>query len=493
MLYRFENIEKSYGVHDVLTGATWQHNPGEHVGLVGRNGAGKTTLFRILLRQEEPDRGSLIRASSLTVGHLSQHLDAPREVSLFDFVLSAFGEVLRIESRMREIEHQLADPAHDASHDILLEKYATLQHDYEHANGYTIHSEVERVLTGVGFIEEDWQRPIGDFSGGQQNRAMLARLLLTKVDLLLLDEPTNHLDLNGIEFLEGFLQSFTGSYLVISHDRTFLNRTVTKIIELSHGKLIEYNGNYERFLKLRAERMERMQTEFARQQDYIEKTEDFIRRNIAGVKTKQAQSRRKMLARVEELERPMTDETLARFTLDAGPRSGAIALTIEKLAAGYGTNQIVSDFSLIVRRGERFAIMGPNGSGKSTLLKTFAGRLEPLAGKLIYGHNVQVGYYDQTLGDLNPDDPFGVYGFSVCHTARHVLETMEQPTRQAFMDAARNLDYELPLGLTGIEVLTGEGDNFPIEAMQLQQFNGGGWELVGEVLDYEGNTPVPEG
>ena len=403
MLYRFENIEKSYGVHDVLTGATWQHNPGEHVGLVGRNGAGKTTLFRILLRQEEPDRGSLIRASSLTVGHLSQHLDAPREVSLFDFVLSAFGEVLRIESRMREIEHQLADPAHDASHDILLEKYATLQHDYEHANGYTIHSEVERVLTGVGFIEEDWQRPIGDFSGGQQNRAMLARLLLTKVDLLLLDEPTNHLDLNGIEFLEGFLQSFTGSYLVISHDRTFLNRTVTKIIELSHGKLIEYNGNYERFLKLRAERMERMQTEFARQQDYIEKTEDFIRRNIAGVKTKQAQSRRKMLARVEELERPMTDETLARFTLDAGPRSGAIALTIEKLAAGYGTNQIVSDFSLIVRRGERFAIMGPNGSGKSTLLKTFAGRLEPLAGKLVYGHNVQVGYYDQTLGDLNPD------------------------------------------------------------------------------------------
>lgn len=402
MLYRFENIEKSYGVHDVLTGATWQHNPGEHVGLVGRNGAGKTTLFRILLRQEEPDRGSLIRASSLTVGHLSQHLDAPRDVSLFDFVLSAFGEVLRIESRMREIEHQLADPAHEASHEALLEKYASLQHDYEHANGYTIHSEVERVLTGVGFSEEDWQRPIGDFSGGQQNRAMLARLLLTKVDLLLLDEPTNHLDLSGIEFLEGFLQSFTGSYLVISHDRTFLNRTVTKIIELSHGKLIEYNGNYERFLKLRAERMERMQTEFARQQDYIEKTEEFIRRNIAGVKTKQAQSRRKMLSRIEELERPMTDETFARFTLDAGPRSGAIALTVEKLAAGYGTNRIVTDFSLTVRRGERFAIMGPNGSGKSTLLKTFAGRLEPLAGKLIYGHNVQVGYYDQTLGDLNP-------------------------------------------------------------------------------------------
>lgn len=403
MLYRFENVEKSYGVHDVLTGITWQHNPGEHVGLVGRNGAGKTTLFRILLRQEDPDRGSVARASGMTVGHLSQHLDAPMDLSLFDFVLSAFVEVLRIEGKMREIEHQLADPAHRSDHDALLERYAGLQHDYEHANGYTLHSEVERVLTGVGFGEPDWQRPIGEFSGGQQNRAMLARLLLTKVDLLLLDEPTNHLDLAGIEFLEEFLQSFTGSYLVISHDRTFLNRTVTKIIELTHGKLIEYTGNYERFLRLRAERMERLQSEFARQQDYIEKTEDFIRRNIAGQKTRQAQSRRKMLARLDEVERPLTDETLAKFTLDAGPRSGAIALTAEELAAGYEATPIVSKLNLTVRRGERFAIMGPNGSGKSTLLKTFAGRLMPLGGKLTYGHNVQAGYYDQTLGDLSPE------------------------------------------------------------------------------------------
>ncbi len=403
MLYRFENIEKSYGVHDVLTGATWQHNPGEHVGLVGRNGAGKTTLFRILLRQEDPDRGTVVRASGLTVGHLSQHLDAPHGLSLFDFVLSAFGEVLRIEGKMREIEHLLADPAHTSDHDALLERYAVLQHDYEHANGYTIHSEVERVLSGVGFAEEDWQRAIGEFSGGQQNRAMLARLLLTKVDLLLLDEPTNHLDLAGIEFLEEFLQSFSGSYLVISHDRTFLNRTVTKIIELTHGTLIEYNGNYERFLRLREERMERLQAEYARQQDYIEKTEDFIRRNIAGQKTKQAQSRRKLLARLDEVDRPLTDETLAKFVLDAGPRSGAVALTAEDLAAGHDGKKIVSDLSVTIRRGERFAIMGPNGSGKSTLLKTFAGRLMPLAGKLIWGHNVQVGYYDQTLGDLSPD------------------------------------------------------------------------------------------
>jgi ATP-binding cassette, subfamily F, member 3 len=402
MLYRFDNIHKSYGAHDVLRGVTWQHNPGEHVGLVGRNGAGKTTLFRILLGSEEPDQGTVLRASGLTVGHLSQHLDSPPEVPLFDYVLSAFSDVLRIERRMREIEHDLAEKAAGADHDRLLEVYAELQHDYEHANGYTIHSDVERVLTGIGFAEGEWRRPIGEFSGGQQNRAMLARLLLTQVDLLLLDEPTNHLDLNAIEFLEGYLQEFKGSYLLVSHDRTFLNRTVSRIAELAHGRIADYPGNYDRFLQLRAERLERMQTEYEKQQEFIEKTEDFIRRNLAGQKTKQAKSRRNMLARMDELDRPETDETLARFHLDAGPRSGAIALAAEKLAAGYEGVAVVDGLSVTIRRGERVAIMGPNGSGKSTLLKTFAGRLMPLAGTIDWGHNVQIGYYDQTLADLNP-------------------------------------------------------------------------------------------
>jgi ATP-binding cassette subfamily F protein 3 len=402
MLYRFENVEKSYGPHDVLKGATWQHNPGEHVGLVGRNGAGKTTLFRLLLKQEEPDHGEIFRGSGMTIGHVGQHLDAGPGMSLFDFVETAFANVLEIEQKMRAIEHDLAD-ATRADHDRLLEKYAELQHLYELADGYTLHSEVERVLYGVGFDKLDWERPIAEFSGGQQNRAMLARVLLKKVDLLLLDEPTNHLDLKGIEFLEEFLQSFQGSYLLISHDRTFLNRTVGKIVELAHGKLTEYNGNYERFLRLREERMEKMATDYERQQEYIEKTQDFIRRNLAGQKTKQAKSRRTQLEKIEEVERPETDETFANFRLDAGPRSGAIAMTADRLAAGYGDKRVVENLTMTVRRGERYAIMGPNGSGKSTLLKTFAGRLQPLDGGITFGHNVQVGYYDQTLGDLNPN------------------------------------------------------------------------------------------
>lgn len=403
MLYRFDNVEKSYGPHDVLRGVTWQHNPGEHIGLVGRNGAGKTTLFRLLMKQEEPDHGQILRSSGLTIGHVGQHLDAEPGMSLFDYVETAFANVLEIERKMRAIEHDLADTSKSAAdHERLLDKYSQLQHDYEHADGYTLHAEVERVLMGVGFDKGEFERPIAEFSGGQQNRAMLARVLLTRVDLLLLDEPTNHLDLKGIEFLEEFLQSFTGSYLLISHDRTFLNRTVSKIIELAHGKLVEYHGNYERFLQLRQERMEKMATDFERQQEMIERTQEFIRRNIAGQKTKQAKSRRKMLGRLEELERPETDETLANFNLDAGPRSGAIAMTADRLTAGYEEKPVVYDFALTIRRGERYAIMGPNGSGKSTLLKTFASRLQPLEGGVTYGHNVQVGYYDQTLGDLNP-------------------------------------------------------------------------------------------
>jgi ATP-binding cassette subfamily F protein 3 len=404
MLYRFDNVEKSYGPHDVLKGVTWQHNPGDHVGLVGRNGAGKTTLFRLLLKQEEPDHGQILRSTGMTIGHVGQHLDAEPGMSLFDFVETAFAEVLRIERKMRAIEHDLADATKsEAEHERLLHKYAELQHDYEHADGYTLHAEVERVLGGVGFSDKgEWDRPIHEFSGGQQNRAMLARVLLTKVDLLLLDEPTNHLDLKGIEFLEEFLQDFKGSYLLISHDRTFLNRTVSKIVELAHGKLVEYHGNYEKFLQLRAERMEKMAKDYERQQELIAETQDFIRRNIAGQKTKQAKSRRKMLDKIEEFERPETDETLARFNLDGGARSGAVALTADRVTTGYATKVVVENFSLQVRRGERYAIMGPNGSGKSTLLKTFAGRITPLDGSVSYGHNVQVGYYDQTLGDLKP-------------------------------------------------------------------------------------------
>jgi ATP-binding cassette, subfamily F, member 3 len=401
MLYRLENISKSYGPHDILQEVTWQHNPGEKIGLVGRNGAGKTTLFRLLTGREEPDRGRIIRTSSLSIGHLEQHLDAAPDTSLFNYVLGAFARVLGIEKQMRQIEHDLAE-AGEEEQGRLLDRYAVLQHDYEHADGYTIHSEVERVLTGVGIDGNEWHRPIAEFSGGQQNRAMLARLLLSRVDVLLLDEPTNHLDLDGIEFLEKYLAELETGFVLISHDRTFLNRTVSEIVELAHGTLTEYPGNYEKFLELRKARMEQMEGEWERQQEMIGRTQEFIRRNIAGQKTKQAQSRRKLLDKLERKERPQTDETLAKFHLDAGPRSASVAVVVEDLVAGYDGEPVVGPLHLQIRRGERYAIVGPNGSGKSTLLKTLAGRLEPVEGEVRYGSNIQLGYYDQTLGDLRP-------------------------------------------------------------------------------------------
>src|SRR5688572_9857480 len=369
----------------------------------------------------------------MTIGHVGQHLDAEPGMSLFDFVETAFANVLTIDRKMRAIEHDLADVSRP-DHDRLLEKYAELQHEYEHADGYTLHALVERVLTGVGFNDKnEWDRAIHTFSGGQQNRAMLARVLLTKVDLLLLDEPTNHLDLSGIEFLEEFLQEFKGSYLLISHDRTFLNRTVGKIVELAHGKLIEYPGNYEKFLQLRGERMEKMAKDFERQQEYIAETQDFIRRNLAGQKTKQAKSRRKMLDKLDEIERPETDETLAKFTLDGGARSGAVAMTADRVTAGRGSRAVVVNFNMQVRRGERYAIMGPNGSGKSTLLKAFAARIPPLAGTITYGQNVQVGYYDQTLGDLKPNGRVIDEVWDIDHTQTE-LEVRSYLARFSFFD-----------------------------------------------------------
>ena len=383
MLYRFDNIEKSYGPHDILKGATWQHNPGEKVGLVGRNGAGKTTLFRLLLKQEEPDHGQILRASGLTIGHVGQHLDAEPGMSLFDYVETAFADVLAIERKMRAIEHDLADTTKSAAdHEKLLEKYSELQHDYEHADGYTLHAEVERVLTGVGFAKRELERPIAEFSGGQQNRAMLARVLLTRRRSAAArradqsSRPRRHRVPRGVPaVVQGELSPhLPRPYVPQPHRRQDRRARARKADRVP--------GNYERFLELRAERMEKMAADYERQQEFIDKTQDFIRRNLAGQKTKQAKSRRKMLAKLDEVERPETDETLANFRLEAGPRSGAIALTADRVTAGYGEKPIVNNLSMTIRRGERYAIIGPNGSGKSTLLKTFAGRLQPLAGNV---------------------------------------------------------------------------------------------------------------
>ena len=401
MLYRFEDVWKRFGPKEVLRGSTWQHNPGEKVGLVGKNGAGKTTLFKILLGEEEPDKGKVHRTSGLTIGVLRQHLEKDVDGSVFDYAEGAFADVLRMEVEMRDLEHRMAEPGDDL--DAVMDRYGKLQKQFELADGYALHAKVEKVLVGVGLTKEFWEKPVAKLSGGEKHRVMLSRLLLQAPDLLLLDEPTNHLDLAGIEFLEEFLLAYEKGYVVISHDRHFLNRCCDKILDLEFGELTEYPGAYEVYREMKAERMALAMKAYREQQEMIEKTKDFIRKNIAGQKTKQAKSRRKMLDKIDVIERPMEDRTEISFKLEAKKVGGGTALTFEDVDVGLDDSRVfLKDLDFQLRRATRLGLVGPNGCGKSTLLRAISGRRPQLHGRIALGYQVSVGYYDQEMRDLTP-------------------------------------------------------------------------------------------
>ena len=400
MLYRFENVRKSYGPKEVLRDVSWQHNPGAKVGLVGRNGAGKTTLLRIALGREEPDAGQFIKASAVRIATVDQALEADLTEGLHDFTAGAFVHLHGIEAEMRRLEHAMADGDNSASvHD----RYDALSHRFENEGGYEMVAEVEKTLSGLGFEKRDFGRPLAELSGGQKNRAMLARAILSNPDVLLLDEPTNHLDFSAVEFLEDYLARSRRAYLVVTHDRRFLDRVAEEIIDLENGKLTAYSGGYTAYRRQKAERVLTATRAFEKQQEFVEKEKEYIRRNIAGVNSRQAKGRRTRLARVELLEKPTEDTTSVAFAFDAARVGGRTFLRTKHLDAGYEPGQaIVREVSFELLRGERMAILGENGTGKTTLLKTLAGRLVPLAGTVDTGHDVSIGYYDQELSDLDP-------------------------------------------------------------------------------------------
>jgi ATP-binding cassette subfamily F protein 3 len=399
MLFRLSDVHKSYGTQDVLRGASLQINPGEHIGLVGRNGAGKTTIFRLVNGEETPDRGEVIRARGTRLGLLAQHIHFEAGSTVHESALSAFGHLQQIEHEMHELEHRMAEVTDDL--DKILERYSDLQHQFEREGGFAYAARAEAILQGLGFERESWSLETEKLSGGQQNRLGLVRLLLAEPDVLLLDEPTNHLDVAAIEWLEEFLQSYSAGFVIVSHDRYFLDRCCRRIIELENGRAANYTGNYSDYLVEREERREAQQRAYDNQQQLIAKTEEFIRRNLAGQKTKQAKSRRTMLQKLDRIDAVRPDQSSGDFRLQKIERTGNHVLMVDEAAIGYGEKVLARDISFILRRGECLGVIGPNGSGKTTFLKTILKKIPPLAGEIRWGTKVQIGYYSQQLEDLD--------------------------------------------------------------------------------------------
>src|ERR1044072_4647629 len=383
MLFRLSDVYKSYGTQDVLRGASLQVNPGEHVGLVGRTGAGKSTTFRLVRSEETADRGDVVRARNVRLGLLAQHIHFKPGATVHESALAAFGRLQQIEHEMHELEHRMAEAGDDL--DAVLERYSDLQHQFEREGGFEYAARAEAILLGLGFDRETWTLETEKLSGGQQNRLGLARLLLAEPDVLLLDEPTNHLDVSSVEWLEEFLSAYQSAYVIVSHDRYFLDRACRRTVEVELGRTTSYNGNYSAYLVEREVRREAQQRAYENQQHLINKTEEFIRRNIAGQKTKQAKSRRKMLEKLERLDAVRRDQSQGAFTLPAIERTGNHVLTVNQLSIGYPDKLLARDISFLLRRGECLGIIGPNGSGKTTFLKTILNKLEPLDGEVRWG------------------------------------------------------------------------------------------------------------
>jgi ATP-binding cassette subfamily F protein 3 len=396
------HVKKSFGAFDVLLDVSLALARGQRAALIGPNGAGKTTLLRILAGLDESSGGSVHRARGLSIGYLPQAAEAELggDGSLWDTLRAVFADLERRAGQLRELEGAMADPDR---RDGVMQRYSRLLEQFELDGGYTYETRIRQTLSGVGFNAEEYDKPVGILSGGQKTRALLARLILQSPDLLLLDEPTNHLDVGAVEWLEATLRDYPGSIVVVAHDRYFLDAVVNRVWELDQGRLEEYPGNYSQHLVLREERRERQLKDYERQQEFVAKEEEYIRRNMAGQNTRQAQGRLKRLNRLERLAKPRERKSL-RLNLATDLRSGDIVLRARDLVVGYPDDgrPLVRCDQLMLFRGQRAALWGPNGAGKTTFLKTALGELPPLAGEVELGASVNVGYFAQTQEALDP-------------------------------------------------------------------------------------------
>jgi ATP-binding cassette subfamily F protein 3 len=391
-LLNLRNISKSYGADLVLKDISWQIEERRRIGLLGPNGAGKTTLFRIITGELESDRGEVTRSKHLRWAFLRQEYQLEDDLTLFDEMLKPFSELLDLHDRLRDLEQEMSS-AEDPKR--LLERYGKLQLEYENRGGYSYENKIETVLQGLGFHKEDFNKSINVLSGGEKNRAALASVLLSEPNLLLLDEPTNHLDIEGTEWLEEYLSEFPGTVVVVSHDRYFLNRVIQEVVELEDHQITRYVGNFSSYVEQKAQRLERDLKEYEAQQEHILRIEDFIRRNIAGQKTKQAQSRRKALEKLERLEKPKVKSKKMKISFSPTKRTPRALVWTEKVGKSFDGKGLFDNADFSIERYDRVGLIGPNGCGKTTFVKILMGDEKPTSGEVNVGSNLDVGYYDQ--------------------------------------------------------------------------------------------------
>ena len=384
-----------------LSGSTLAVESGEKIGLVGRNGVGKTTLLNVLSGSTEPDSGTVERVGDAKVRMTPQSLYAgPRgRHSVEEEILSAFDPLIKREGDLKDLEARLSDDPSQS----LMERYGRLQSEFERDGGYSYRARAASAISGLGFDPEDWKRPVGSFSGGEQSRVALARLLLEEPDLVLLDEPTNHLDLQAIEWLENYIKGAKSAVLVVSHDRYFLDAVADSIVELDNGKLTRYPGNYSKYVEQKKARDEQLARKAKANSERREQLERFIEKNRAkATKARQAKSKQKLLDRMEKVDAPTNGSKNLRLDLGGETaRAGRVVMELEDVSFGYDGDQLLKDVDLVVERGERVALLGPNGAGKSTLMRLATGEVEPRTGNVRLGNNVAPAYQDQQLSRLD--------------------------------------------------------------------------------------------
>ncbi|HEX5744971.1 MAG TPA: ABC-F family ATP-binding cassette domain-containing protein [Archangium sp.] len=403
-MIRLDNIGKQHGQQILFVEASAQLNKGEKVGLVGPNGAGKSTLFRMVVQREHPDEGQVSVDRGVTVGYFDQDVGEMSGQSAVAAVMDGAGPVSEVAAELKQLEAAMADPERMDEMDKLVERFGVVQGRYEELGGYALEGRAREILAGLGFSEEMMDGDVGALSGGWKMRVALARILLMSPDVMLLDEPSNHLDIESLIWLENFLKGFEGALLMTSHDREFMNRIVTKIIEIDGGELTTYSGNYEFYEQQRALNEKHQQAQYERQQAMLAKELKFIERFKARAShAAQVQSRVKKLEKIEKVEPPKRRQTLV-FEFQQAPRSGDDVAKLERVVKGYGKRRIYNGLDFLVRRGERWCVMGVNGAGKSTLLKLIAGESKPDDGAVSVGGSVKMGYFAQHAMELLKPD-----------------------------------------------------------------------------------------